>query len=107
MDWGVINGIAGIISSICAIISIGYLATHKTKPTSTQSSNILTLDKLISFLLACSGWVLICLSFLWAFEPFGTYPLDTEYKQFYGVLLAFPALIIFQFGYKVMQKQKT
>lgn len=106
MDWEVINGITGIVSAIGAIASIGYLGTHQ-KNINEESNSILTLHKFMAFLLACSGWVLCCLSFLWVIEPYGGFPLDREYQHFFGVMLAFPAIIIFIFGLKVMQGEKS
>lgn len=106
MNWEVINGITGIVSAVGAIASLGYLGMHQTI-IKEESNSILTLHKFMAFLLACSGWVLCCLSFLWVIEPYGRFPLDSEYQHFFGVLLAFPAIIIFMFGLKVLQDEKN
>lgn len=106
MNWEVINGVAGIVSALCAIASLGYLGTHKTI-IQEENNSILTLHKFMAFLLACSGWMLCCLSFLWVVEPYGSFPMDSEYQNFFGVMLAFPAITIFMFGLKVMQADKV
>lgn len=98
MDWELINGITGIISTVCAVVGIGYFSTHKNDPDKAQSKNILNTEKLFSFLIACSGWTLCCLSYLWFFEPYGSYPHDDEYLNFFGIVLSFPALVVFLYG---------
>ena len=104
MDWETINGVTGIISAICAIISLIYMLYPKRTKTQTIAPNrLIPLDNFIFFLLATSGWVLCCLAYLWFFEPFGRYPLDYNYKQFYGVLLSFPAITLFITGFKYMK----
>lgn len=106
MDWEVLNGITGIISAIAAVCGIGYFGTHSAKPKSSEEP-ILSTYKLVSFVVACSGWALCCLSFLWIAEPFGRYPSDSEYQQFFGFILAFPAVIIFLFGVDLLQGEES
>lgn len=105
MNWEIINGITGIISAVAAILGIGYFGTHFAKP-KTVEGPILNTFKLASFVVACSGWALCCLSFLWMFEPFGSYPTDSEYQQFFGIILAFPAVVIFLFGIDLLQRSE-
>ena len=105
MDWEVINGVTGIISALCALGSIAYFGVHRVNLSSEEETKIISIRKLMSFLLACSGWVLCCLSFLWVAEPYGRYPMDYEYQQFFGVLLSFPAIVIFMFGFRLMQNE--
>lgn len=101
MNWEQANGIATIVSAVCAVISLGYmLIPHKSREQ--QPYRAISLDKFMHFLLASSGWVLVCISILWIFEPFGPFPLDRQYKQFYGILLSFPAVVIFMTGYKYL-----
>lgn len=102
MDWEIVNGITGIISAIAAILGIGYFSTHSAKSKSADKP-ILNTYKLASFVVVCSGWALCCLSFLWIVEPFGSYPTDSEYLQFFGVMLAFPAFVVFLFGIGLLQ----
>lgn len=106
MDWEIANGITGIISAIAAVCGIGYFGTHssKRKP---KEEPILSTYKIASFVVACSGWALCCLSFLWVIEPFGSYPTSSEYQQFFGIILAFPAIVIFLFGLDLLQVQNT
>ncbi len=103
MDWEVINGITGVISAICAIGSIGYFFTQDVRK-SERSNKVISTYKLMSFLLACSGWVLCCLAILWVFEPYGCCPTRYDYQNFSGFLIAFPALVLFTFGVRVMQE---
>lgn len=98
-DWETVNGITGVISAVCAAISLLYMITsRKSEEIDSSETRIISIEKFMHFLLACSGWVLCCLSVLWFFEPFGSYPSRSEYKQFYGILLAFPAIVIFLTG---------
>lgn len=106
MDWEIVNGITGIISAIAAVCGVGYFGTHSSKPKTTEEP-ILSTHKLASFVVACSGWALCCLSFLWVAEPFGRYPSDGEYQQFFGVILTFPAVVIFRFGIGLLQGPDT
>ena len=103
MDWEVINGITGLISAICAVLSIGYIYNRKHSHQTDEQQTILTANNAASFIIACSGWTLCCLSFLWVVEPFGRYPTAEEYQQFYGVIIAFPALVLFRFGVLLLQ----
>lgn len=98
MNWEVVNGITGIISASCAIVSIAYFSTHSKQEAAEISSNMLTVQKTMSFLLVCSGWILCCLSFLWLVEPYGSYVSNDDHQNFLGVILALPALIIFLYG---------
>ncbi|WDE01483.1 hypothetical protein [Thalassomonas actiniarum] len=100
MDWEVVNGVTGIIGAISAIASIGYISTHK-KDT-LENNKVVSTYQLISFLLACSGWVLLCFAYLWFLEPFGSFVTDDDYQKFFGVLLSFPAIIMLGFGIKLM-----
>ena len=96
MDWEVINGITGLVSAICAVAGIGYFTTHNSSQNNPHS--LLSASKFASFIVACSGWALCCLSYLWIEEPYGSYPRDSEYRQFFGVILAFPAAVILFYG---------
>lgn len=106
MSWEVINGITGLVSALCALLSVGYVSFHRAPQKDVESRSILGFHKLASFVIACSGWALCCLSFLWVAEPFGSYPLPLEYQQFYGVIIAFPAIVIFMFGMNLLQGQE-
>jgi len=107
MDWELLNGITGLISAVCAIISAGYFSFHKDGSEETEPKAVLSARKLASFLVASSGWALCCLSFLWVFEPFGGIPTDDEYRQFYGVILAFPAFVVFNFGLGLLRPAQS
>ncbi|WP_421722030.1 hypothetical protein [Alloalcanivorax xenomutans] len=107
MDWELLNGITGLISAVCAIISVGYISFHEERPGQAGPEAVLSTRKLASFLVACSGWALCCLSFLWVFEPFGRFPLDAEYRQFYGVILAFPAGVLLNFGLGLLRSDRS
>lgn len=39
-------------------------------------------------------------------EPFGAFPSDRDFQQFFGVILAFPAFVILQFGVRLLQAGK-
>jgi uncharacterized membrane protein len=101
LNWEIINGVTGAVSAICAIISLVYVRTHN-KSNASPNNAILTAYNFASFCLACSGWLLSCLCFLWIFEPFGSYPSNSDYKKFFGVLIAFPAITIFRYGLGLM-----
>jgi magnesium-transporting ATPase (P-type) len=105
MGWEHINGIAGIVSAICSVVSLGYFGS-KNKNDMSNTQRVLSFSGFMAFSLACSGWVLVCISLFLIFEPFGSHPLPREYKQFYGVVLAFPSMLIFIFGVNVLQIQK-
>jgi hypothetical protein len=107
MDWELLNGVTGLISAVCAIISVGYFSFHKESPYKTGPEAVLSVRKLASFLVACSGWALCCLSFLWVFEPFGRFPSDAEYRQLYGVILAFPAYVLLNFGMGLLRSNQS
>ena len=100
MNWEVINGVTGIIGAISALTSIIYL--QKSTKKNIINNKIISTYKFMSFLLACSGWVLLCLCYLWLFKPYGSYPLPYQYQQFFGFLLIFPAMVLFGFGLKLM-----
>lgn len=103
MDWEVINGITGIISAVGAFSGVGYVAFGRNKKEASNSNEPLTLGKLASFSIACSGWALCCLAFLWVMEPYGPYVTDREYQQFFGIIISFPALIVLLFGISLLQ----
>ena len=107
MDWELLNGVTGLISAVCAIISVGYFSFHKESPDKTGPEAVMSVRKLASFLVACSGWALCCLSFLWVFEPFGRFPSDAEYRQLYGVILAFPAYVLLNFGIGLLRSNQS
>lgn len=98
-----INGIAGIVSAVCAVVSLAYLGFEGRRSTSVQRHPILSMHRFMSLVLASSGWALLCLSGLWIFEPFGCCPMDEDYLKFYGVVIAFPAGVLFLAGIKLMQ----
>lgn len=104
MDWEVINGITGIIGAISAIGSIGYISTRAKERL--DDSKLISTFKFVSFLLACSGWILLCFAYLWVFEPYGWRPDKYDYQQLFGVIISFPAIIIFVFGLKLMGSKK-
>lgn len=108
MNWEIVNGVTGLVSAVCAVLSICYLSFRKTleQGSEVQPRGFLSTHKLASFVIACSGWALCCLSFLWVMEPYGSYPTRREYQQFYGVIIAFPAIIIFLFGLGLLQDQE-
>ena len=98
MNWEAVNGVTGIISAICAVVSISYLGTHSKQKIKSRAKNILSLERIMTFMMVCSGWALCCLSFLWVIEPYGSYVSDEDYQNFFGVVLALPAFIIFVYG---------
>ncbi len=102
MDWEQLNAITGLVSAICAVLSLAYF--NKTKPgdDNIQNAPILSIHKLVAFMLGWSGWCLACLSFLWFFQPFGRLPNADEYKQFYAAIIAFPALAFLRVGMLLM-----
>lgn len=104
MDWELINGITGLISAVCAILGIGYFGFQKGAPT--EEHSLLNVHKLVSFVVACSGWALCCLSFLWVAEPYGCCLMSSDYQHFFGVILGFPAIVVFMFGLSLLQGQE-
>ncbi|WP_417442058.1 hypothetical protein [Idiomarina sp.] len=103
MGWELINGITGIISAFGAFSGIGYVALAGERSEPKLPGSLISLRKLASFTIACSGWALCCLAFLWAAEPYGAFVSDRDYQQFFGIILAFPALVIFIFGVNLLQ----
>ncbi len=102
MDWEIINGITGLVSAICAVLGVGYFSSHRRTENIANEHTLLSTEKLASFIIACSGWALCCLSFLWVAEPYGSHPRDDEYRHFFGVILGFPALVIFLYGFDLL-----
>ena len=104
MNWELINGITGIVSAICAVLGVGYFGFQKGVPA--EEVSILSMRKLMSFVVACSGWALCCLSFLWVAKPYGCCPIPPDYQHFFGVMLGFPATVVFLFGLNLLQGQE-
>lgn len=104
MDWEVVNGIAGVVSAICALGSLSYLGYERTNIKHEKPSHaILSLHKFVSFVLASSAWALCCLCALWIFEPYGCCPTRSEYRQFYGIILGFPSLVALLTGIELLR----
>lgn len=103
MDWEIINGITGIVSALCALMGVGYFAIPKTDDKLKQGRRLT--DKVIVYIVVCSGWILCCLSYLWMFEPYGGIVTNSEYQKFFGVILSFPAIILFFFGLGLLSKE--
>lgn len=104
MNWEVINGVTGIISAIMALVSVRYISMRP--PKDVVHSKLVSTYKIMSFLLASSGWILICTAYLWFFEPYGSYIRNNEYQKFFGVLISFPAIVLFVFGIGLMRGKK-
>lgn len=102
MDWEQLNAITGLVSAVCAVLSFVYFNNTKPLSENAQAIPILSTYKLISFLLGWSGWCLACLSFLWFFQPFGSFPSEEDYKKFYAVVIAFPAMVFLNVGISLM-----
>ena len=109
MDWELVNGITGIVSAICAIFSLVYFNNVEAEiETNQKQSTILSKYQLMSFMLFCSGWCLLCLAFLWIAEPYGVIISDREYLNFFGFLISLPAIIILFYSFKLLDgKYKT
>lgn len=107
MDWEQLNAITGSISAICAVCSLAYFNKAKPNNEKLQDTSFLSAHKLIAFLLGWSGWCLACLSFLWFFQPFGSYPTTDEYKQFYAAIIAFPGLVLLRTGILLMDSKPS
>ncbi len=88
-----------------AVISTWYLIAHKEQAKPSKKVRIIELQTFFMLLLASSGWALCCLCYLWIFEPFGSYPSRWDLKKFYGVILAFPALVVFFLGLKLLRNK--
>jgi len=103
MNWEQLNAITGLVSAVCAVLSLAYFNKTKSSDESLQDTSILSARKLIAFLLGWSGWCLACLCILWLFQPFGRLPTSYEYKQFYAVIIAFPAFVFLRIGTSLME----
>jgi len=107
MNWETINGVTGIISAGCALGSFIYM----NKPTSpddiTLSNQRLILNKIMPFILISSGWALCCLSFLGIYEPYGAFVTNSEYQQFFGIMLSVPALLILKHGIALLKSNES
>ncbi|HHF3276460.1 TPA: hypothetical protein ACPJ2Z_004686 [Vibrio alginolyticus] len=106
LEWEVINGLTGIVSAICSILGVGYFGT-KRKSEINSSDRMLSLPMSMAFIFSSGGWGLLCLCGLWVFEPFGPYVSSDDYLQFYGVVLALPAFMIFSFGLNTLKELRT
>jgi len=101
--WEVISAIAGVVSAACAVVSIrGLTVTQKAKSIEDESGPVMPPRVLFSFLLACSGWCLAVLSFVWIFEPYGPYMREGEYLRIAGIIVALPAVILFTSGMRYL-----
>ena len=98
--WETINGITGIVSATAAVISL-----IQVRPTKDESGHPIESKgkHYYYFILACSGWVLGVMCWVWIFEPFGPYVSHWDQKKVMGIALSFPAISIFLFGLKKIQ----
>jgi len=94
MTFEAVNVIAGVVSAVCALISTLYLFSGRSEKDMKTGKGIIRLPDLMAFLLACSGWALICLCYLWFFEPFGSFVSDRDYRKFFAAILSVPALLV-------------
>lgn len=106
MDWEIVNGVTGVVSALSGIFGISFLNT-KRAAASNRNNSVFSRFKITSFLIATSGWALLCLCFLWFFEPFGSTMLDREYRKFYAIVISGPATIFFIFGARLLLKNDS
>jgi magnesium-transporting ATPase (P-type) len=99
MDWEVINGVTGFVSMFCSVLGLRYFSSEQST-TYTDDRKVLSLFKIMAFILTSSGWSLLCLCFFWIFQPFGRYVRDDEYLILYSAILVLPAILIFSIGLK-------
>lgn len=107
MDFEVINAATGGVSAICSLISLVYLKAeqHHLNDISVDRRS-LSMHNLMAIMLATSGWAMICLCFLWIFEPFGCCPSSEDYRKFYAAILFLPSFFIFGMGMKLLREKK-
>ncbi|MEK0157909.1 hypothetical protein WLQ65_01905 [Pseudoalteromonas piscicida] len=107
MDWEVVSGITGIISAVCAIVSILFFNRYpKIDKSSKEKLGVISKFQLMAFLLVCSGWTLSCISFLYLGEPYGSFVSDGDYKSFFGFVIALPSGIILLNGLNLLKAKK-
>ncbi|WP_160151765.1 hypothetical protein [Microbulbifer sp. ALW1] len=104
MDWEIVNGVTGLVSASMAILGIFQYRKISSEVSQPKSGN--RSQKFYAFWIASAGWALCCLSYLWLIQPYGMYPSDREYKQFFGIVLGFPALVIFLYGVNLLQGEQ-
>lgn len=96
VEWEVVSGISGVISAVVALISFGNLALSRKR----QKTNGILGAQPAHYLLFCSGWVLLVISYNWCFEPFGPFIMRHDEKKLYGAMLGVPALMVTLFAFK-------
>lgn len=105
--WNKVGVVAGIISAVCAVISIAFIVEPQAAPRgSGRHYRTLSLNKFISFLLASSGWSLGVLCFVWVVQPYGPFLTRDDYRQIVGIILGLPALILFTSGVRYLQREQ-
>jgi len=98
MSWEMVSGISGLISALVAIISLFQIKPFMSTPQKSDKEQLT--EKYFSYLLACSGWVLCVLSWAWVTDEYGAFVTDREMKEFIGIALSLPAVILFVHGFK-------
>jgi hypothetical protein len=105
--WDKVGVIAGVISAICAVISIPFVARPQvTPPGGGRHHRALSSNKFFAFVLASSGWSLAVLCFVWVVQPYGPYLTQHDYRQIAGIILGLPALILFASGVRHLQRKQ-
>ncbi len=103
MEPETINMTTGIVSALMAILSTALILIGKIGlSASSKRINNKYIRTILVLILSSSGWALSCLCYLWIFEPFGIYPSKWDYKKLYGIILAYPSLVILYFGTKML-----
>lgn len=105
MDLDIINVITGFVSAFCAVIGLVLLRSKKVQNENTNNK-VISLKNILVLIIISSGWFLSCISYLLVFEPYGSFITSYDYKNFYGWLLSFPAIIILSFGLRLLTSSK-
>jgi hypothetical protein len=93
--WEVISAISGTISALCDVSEARHEAqTEQRHPGSMRVRSQFQFDAVLSFLLRSIGWCLLVLSFVWIFEPFGSYVSDRDWLKVFGAMVGMPALVL-------------
>jgi hypothetical protein len=93
--WEVISAITGVVSAICAVVSVvGIRSSVEESLQGTQSHAGVSTRSIFSFLLVSSGWTLCVLSFIWIVQPYGRYMRHEDYVQIIGIIFGLPAFLL-------------
>ena len=99
MEWESVNGIAGIISAVGAVLGVVQIGRFSGKGGSINVSA----KRFFGYILASCCWALLVLIGHWLFDPLGPIVTRDEERQIFAVAISFPVIIGFIYAVNSMQ----